>query len=81
MTMSDAGARRAATRTDGDGDRSLAAALVSLRADVVGMASAYEDELSLVDEQHRPSVRNLLHYVALRDHDLRVLQEGLAARG
>ena len=36
-----------------------------------GWHSAYEDELSLVDERHRPSVRNLLQYVALRDHDLR----------
>jgi pyruvate kinase len=34
-----------------------------------------------VHPAHRPSARNLLHYLALRRHDIRELQEQLAAMG
>lgn len=36
---------------------------------------------SIEDERRRASARNLLHYVALRRHDLRDLQDRLAAQG
>lgn len=40
-----------------------------------------ESELELVDRRHRPSARNLLHYLALRQSDIRQLQNDLAALG
>lgn len=38
-------------------------------------------ELERVPEEHRPSARNLLHYLALRGRDVRGLQEALASIG
>jgi pyruvate kinase len=49
-----------------------------------GMLRLVDENLSAIEEIHpdnRTSARNLLHYLALRQHDLRELQERLAALG
>ena len=43
--------------------------------------SRYGDELAAVHPQYRESARNLVHYLALRDDDIRGLQEQLASIG
>lgn len=55
--------------------------LTGLRASVLRLEEESEALLAEVAESHVPSARNLLHYVALRRHDLRVLQERLARLG
>jgi pyruvate kinase len=42
---------------------------------------AWADWLSAVAPEHRPSARNLVHYWAIRQSDLRELQTGLAVFG
>ena len=41
----------------------------------------YEADLALVHPEFRDSARNLVHYLALRDSDIRALQEDLASLG
>ena len=59
----------------------LVSQLTDLRAAMLEMESAYEPEVRHVPAERQPSARNLLHYVALRQHDVRALQEELSARG
>lgn len=58
----------------------LAAKLDALRARVAA-ASAADPRLSRVHPRNRPSAANLLHYLALRRHDVRDLQLDLAGLG
>ncbi len=60
---------------------SLMGRLTGLRAGMLQIESAFETELAQIPDERRPSARNLLHYVALRQQDLRPLQESLVARG
>lgn len=59
----------------------LVAALSRLRQAALDLEAAYGEHLALVPAADRPSARNLLHYVAVRQHDLRRLQTELAERG
>src|SRR4030095_12380712 len=53
----------------------------SLRADMLGAETLAFDSLEDLPEQTHASARNLLHYLALRRHDLRSLQRQLEAVG
>jgi pyruvate kinase len=55
--------------------------LIALRDEALGLEQSYETELELVEPTYRASARNLLHYLSLRQHDIRNLQQDLAALG
>ncbi|SHG07847.1 pyruvate kinase [Microbulbifer donghaiensis] len=55
--------------------------LTALRADMVADAEVLHRRLAAIHPNYRDSARNLLHYLALRRHDLRPLQLRLAALG
>ncbi len=55
--------------------------LGAIRADMVRLEHRFRRELSLDQPLYDRSARNLLHYVALRRHDVRSLQQKLAALG
>ena len=55
--------------------------LTELRAEMLRQEAALEDRMGEICEAHRESARNLVHYVALRRHDIRDLQEKLTANG
>jgi len=59
----------------------LIAELTELRAEMVRQETALEDRMAEICDQHRDSARNLAHYIALRRHDIRDLQEKLTANG
>ncbi len=61
--------------------RELRAQLESLRTRALALEDEFESELARLPDATRPSARNLLHYVALRQHDLRELQAHLAELG
>lgn len=55
--------------------------LSGLRAAMLKLEGDLADEAAAVHRAHRRSARNLAHYLALRQRDLRPLQERLAALG
>lgn len=55
--------------------------LTAIRADVVASPALAQPRLDEVHPNYRDSARNLMHYLALRRHDLRPLQLQLAAIG
>ena len=55
--------------------------LLRLRQSMLDRESGMQDALERVASKHRDSARNLIHYLALRVHDLRPLQEQLAWLG
>ncbi|MCL4234929.1 MAG: pyruvate kinase [Deltaproteobacteria bacterium] len=55
--------------------------LVELRDDILGFESQFRPMVSRVSEAFEAGAKNLLHYVALRRHDIRALQGRLAALG
>jgi pyruvate kinase len=57
------------------------AVVASLRDQAIALADEHAATLAKVHEDHRLSAINLLHYLALRRHDLRPLQQGLAELG
>ncbi|NVO85737.1 pyruvate kinase [Hymenobacter terrestris] len=59
----------------------LLAELTTLRADMLRLAEQASDQLQAVHPGFRSSAHNLLHYLALRQHDRRDLQQRLAALG
>ena len=59
----------------------VAAELIELRKELLALQGRAEAQLDNIDPAFRDSARNLLHYVALRQHDLRPLQERLARLG
>lgn len=59
----------------------LLEALRGLRADMDAAELRAADRIAAVLPEHRESARNLVHYVAVRRHDLRPLQVSLAAYG
>ena len=60
---------------------SLITELTELRAEMLGQEAALEGQIRDMPKLHRQSARNLAHYIALRQHDVRELQEKLAANG
>ena len=59
----------------------LIAKLGEIRASLVKLESDFLKRLSSVHPAWRKSALNLLHYLALRHHDIRLLQEELAVLG
>lgn len=55
--------------------------LSAIRLDMLKLESAALAEQCDLHESHGESAKNLLHYLALRRHDLREIQERLAAHG
>ena len=55
--------------------------LAAIRADMVAAPAMSYPRLDEVHSNYRDSARNLLHYLALRRHDLRPLQLRLAGLG
>jgi len=73
-------ATSAASARSGDIDEVLAE-LSAIRADMVAEAASHKALFDAVHPNYRESAGNLLHYLALRRHDLRPLQLRLAALG
>ena len=59
----------------------LIAALTTIRAGMRALEARYAQQIADLHEGQRESARNLLHYIALRSHDLGRLQEQLAHHG
>lgn len=64
-----------------DSLESLIGKLGEIRASLTQLESDSHDHLSRVHPAWRKSASNLLHYLGLRRHDIRLLQEELAALG
>ena len=56
-------------------------ALTQLRSDLVRLEARFRDRLKAIHPAHAAGAINLVHYVGLRQHDLRELQEQLAWMG
>lgn len=52
-----------------------------LRARAIALEQSHRDEIHSIEPGYQASARNLLHYLALRQSDLRPLQEELTALG
>lgn len=61
-------------------DQTLLTQLRALREQAVTFAAQHADA-EVVKPMHRSSAHNLLHYLALRSHELREVQLGLIERG
>ena len=59
----------------------LTAQLVALRGGALALEQRFAGELAAVAPQRRDSARNLLHYLGVRHHDIRALQQELSALG
>lgn len=59
----------------------LEAQLSTLRDGALKLEESYLQELARIDPGHRASAQNLLHYLSIRQHDIRTLQEELSALG
>jgi pyruvate kinase len=59
----------------------LAAQLVALRDAALAQEQSLAAELAAVAPSRRASARNLLHYLSVRRHDIRGLQQALSALG
>lgn len=55
--------------------------LLEVRKTMLQAETRFQSEISLITTQNQASAKNLLHYVALRRHDIRPLQEQLVAYG
>jgi len=55
--------------------------LGAIRARMLALELERDDQLCTIHPSYRASARNLIHYLALRQHDIRRLQEQLAALG
>jgi pyruvate kinase len=61
--------------------RQLTDSLEAIRSDMVGLEAALAESGRDIHPSHAQSAANLLHYLALRRHDVRQLQEQLASLG
>lgn len=59
----------------------LTAAITTLRDQALSLEQAYGTEIQKIAPDYQNSARNLLHYLALRQHDLRELQHELTVAG
>ena len=59
----------------------LIPALEALREQILGLADSHRAEVDHIQPRYQDSARNLLHYLALRQSDLRDLQQDLALLG
>lgn len=67
--------------TAGTDPRALLSKLRSIRQSCISAEAEYADSIAEAGAHSQWSVRNLLHYLALRRHDLRELQPKLTAMG
>lgn len=61
--------------------RAAIQALVDLRADMLRLESRFSQSIQELRSNQRTSATNLIHYLALRGHDLRALQQKLSEIG
>ena len=61
--------------------KQIADALTAVRTDMLDAERRFADHWQRLPVSRRESARNLLHYVAMRQRDIRALQTQLAARG
>ena len=61
--------------------RSLYQSLDKIRQDLIHAESAWSAELESIPLENRASATNLIHYLALRNHDLRAVQTELGCLG
>ena len=66
---------------DGESIEDVLKELTAIREEIVAAPATPPLHLGEVHANYRESARNLLHYLALRGHDLRPLQLRLAALG
>src|SRR5215468_3332095 len=59
----------------------LISELRDIRSEVVRIEHDFEPKTQQIHERHKQSAKNFLHYLALRQRDLRPLQERLARFG
>ncbi len=59
----------------------LEAQLVDLRNGALKLAERYASDLAQIEPSYRAGAMNLLHYLSIRQHDIRVLQQDLASLG
>lgn len=59
----------------------LIPAVGSLRDGAVELEQSRSADLKLIEPSYRNSARNLIHYLSLRQRDVRELQRNLAALG
>ena len=59
----------------------MAREIGELRLRALAFERTHDPELRDIDPAYRPSARNLLHYLSLRQHDLRPLQDELSSLG
>jgi pyruvate kinase len=64
-----------------DGLKQLIAELSKLRCEMITLESRFAHITLGLPTEHQHSAKNLLHYLALRKHDVRPLQEKLASFG
>ena len=55
--------------------------LLNIRGEMNALEKRFADEIQELHGSHQDSAKNLLHYMALRRHDLRQLQAALASHG
>jgi pyruvate kinase len=72
---------RAGSHLDVSRAKRLAEQLGALRDGMLHVEAAWGAKIAGVHPEQRPSARNLLHYVSLRNQDLRPLQEELGTCG
>jgi pyruvate kinase len=63
------------------GSDALIGQLEALRAEIADQPQRHAPSLRQIPDASRPSAENLLHYLALRSHELGALQDGLAQLG
>lgn len=68
-------------RTEPEQLQELATQLDTLYQDAVALEKQFSSSVELAHSKLRESAKNLLHYLALRQHDIRALQERLAELG
>jgi len=61
--------------------RKLIDSLESIRSEMAGLESVLSERGRDIHPSQLPSAANLMHYVALRRHDVRQIQEQLAILG
>jgi pyruvate kinase len=61
--------------------RELIQSLNLLRSEMLELEASGLNGCGQVNPEHRPSAKNLMHYLALRRHDIRQIQSQLAALG
>ncbi len=71
----------ASTRFETQLHDSLVTRLIEIRNDMLTLEQKYLTTLDVLPETHQMSARNLVHYLALRRHDVRTLQGELATMG